>query len=319
MTITARFGPGGFAPRPCGPPPGGAAWPRPGLLRREGGGGGESEQENAERSQLHGSGPLQTAVTWQQALFIHPAPGSSSILIVNGDPRCCLRHNLAQKRRSMRFYFKTGILSVVLGLTAVMVIYWVGIGSYNSSVCREQYHYLVEQIGYRCRLLGFPTAYVENDAWGHNAHVYPLDFLLNLLFWSAACFTALGLVRNQLKAGFKALSDVSTPTRLAIILELLAVPLIVLILMNDLPIRLGAPGDLSDLFFRPFNHWSVLYLPLPIIAVTGCLLGIAGVYRQLRTAPRDRATTNLVLALPFFMAVWIVIAMIFVGWIPEVV
>jgi hypothetical protein len=89
--------------------------------------------------------------------------------------------------------------------------------------------------------------------------------------------------------------------------------------MNDLPIRLGAPGDLSDLFFRPFNHWSVLYLPLPIIAVTGCLLGIAGVYRQLRTAPRDRATANLVLALPFFMAVWIVIAMIFVGWIPEVV
>jgi hypothetical protein len=50
-----------------------------------------------------------------------------------------------------------------------------------------------------------------------------------------------------------------------------------------------------------------------------CLLGIAGVYRQLRTAPRDRATANLVLALPFFMAVWIVIAMIFVGWIPEVV
>jgi hypothetical protein len=33
--------------------------------------------------------------------------------------------------------------------------------------------------------------------------------------------------------------------------------------------------------------------------------------------PRDRP--NLVLALPFFMAVWIVIAMIFVGWIPEVV
>jgi hypothetical protein len=99
--------------------------------------------------------------------------------------------------------------------------------------------------------------------------------------------------------------------------------------MNDLPIRLGARGDLSDMFFRPFNHWSVLYLPLPSIAVMGCLLGIAGVYRQLRTAPRDRPTdddsgrqgilTNLVLALPFLMAVWIVIAMMFVGWIPEVV
>ena len=229
----------------------------------------------------------------------------------------------------MRFYFKSGILSLVLGLTAVMVIYWVGVGSYNSTVCREQYHYSVERLGYGCRLLGFPTAYIENDAWGHNAHVYPLDFLLNLLFWSAACFTALGLVRNHLKAAFKALSNISTPTRIAIILELLAVPLIVLILMNDLPIRLGARGDLSDMFFGPFNHWTVLYLPLPTIAVMGCLLGIAGVYRQLRIAPRDRPAdddsrrrgvlTNLVLALPFFMAVWIVIAMIFVGWIPEVV
>jgi ribose/xylose/arabinose/galactoside ABC-type transport system permease subunit len=159
--------------------------------------------------------------------------------------------------------------------------------------------------------------------------VYPLAFLLNLLLWSAACFAALGLVRHHLKAAFKALSHISTPTRAAIVLELLAVPLIVLILMNDLPIRLGARGDLSDIFFRPFDHWSVLYLPLPTIAVVGCLLGIAGVYRQLRTAPRNRpaaddlgrlgALTNLVLGLPFFMAVWIVIAMVFVGWVPEVV
>jgi hypothetical protein len=91
----------------------------------------------------------------------------------------------------------------------------------------------------------------------------------------------------------------------------------------------GARGHLSEMFFGPFNHWTVLYLPLPTIAVMGCLLGMAGVYRQLRIAPRDRPAgddsrrpgvlTNLVLALPFFMAVWIVIAMIFVGWIPEVV
>ena len=229
----------------------------------------------------------------------------------------------------MSFYFKNGILSLVLGLTAIMVIYWFGVGSYNSTVCRGQYNHSVERLGYGCRLLGFPTAYVENDAWGHNAHVYPLDFLLNLLFWSAACLAALGLVRNHLKAAFKTLSNVSTPTRIAIILELLAVPLIVLILMNDLPIRLGARGDLSDIFFGPLSLWTVLYLPLPIIAVMGCLLGFAGVYRQMRIAPRDdpadddsrrrRVLTNLVLALPFFMAVWIVIAMIFVGWIPEVV
>jgi len=219
----------------------------------------------------------------------------------------------------MSFYFKSGILSLVLGLTVVMVIYWIGIGSHNSTVCRGQYHDAVERFGYGCRLLGFPTAYVENDAWGHNAHVYPLDFLLNLLFWSAACFTALGFVRNHLKAAFKALSQISAPSRIAIILELLAVPLIVLILMNDLPIRLGARGDLSDIFFRPLNHWTALYLPLPAIAVMGCLLGIAGVYRQRRLAPRDRPAVDVVLALPFFMAVWIVIAMIFVGWIPEVV
>jgi hypothetical protein len=38
------------------------------------------------------------------------------------------------------------------------------------------------------------------------------------------------------------------------------------------------------------------------------------------TIPEDGGVlTNLVLALPFFMAVWIAIAMIFVGWIPEVV
>jgi hypothetical protein len=28
----------------------------------------------------------------------------------------------------MSFYFKSGILSLVLGLTAVMLIYWVGVG-----------------------------------------------------------------------------------------------------------------------------------------------------------------------------------------------
>jgi phosphotransferase system glucose/maltose/N-acetylglucosamine-specific IIC component len=99
--------------------------------------------------------------------------------------------------------------------------------------------------------------------------------------------------------------------------------------MNDLPIRLGARGDLSDIFLGPFNRWTVLYLPLPTIAVMGCLLGIASVDRQLLIAPRDRPAdddsrrrgvlTNLVLALPFFLAVWIVIAMIFVGWTPEVV
>jgi len=77
------------------------------------------------------------------------------------------------------------------------------------------------------------------------------------------------------------------------------------------------------------NHWAALYLPLPAIALAGCLLGIAGIYRQRWTAPRYRPAaddarrqgglTNLALALPFVMAAWIVVAMIFVGWVPEVV
>jgi hypothetical protein len=227
----------------------------------------------------------------------------------------------------MSFYLKSGVLSLVLGLTAVMVIYCVGLGSYDSTVCRGQYSYSAERPG--CRLLGFPTAYVENDTWGHNAHVYPSALLLNLLFWSAVCFTALGLVRTHLKAAFKALSDTDTATRIALTLELLAVPLVVLILVNDLPIRLGPRADLSDMFFGPVTRWTAVYLPLPTLALLGCLLGMAGVYRQRRKAsrefPADASSrrqvlvTNLVPALPFFMAAWIVIGMIFVGWIAEVV
>ena len=65
------------------------------------------------------------------------------------------------------------MLAFVLGLSSVMLVYGVGIGNYNSTVCRQQYRYPGERFGYSCRLLGFPTSYVENDAWGHNAHVYP--------------------------------------------------------------------------------------------------------------------------------------------------
>lgn len=50
---------------------------------------------------------------------------------------------------------------------------------------------------------------------------------------------------------------------------------------------------------RPLNHWTALYLPLPTIAIMG--------------------THEPCFSPSVFMAVWIVIAMIFVGWIPEVV
>ena len=71
-----------------------------------------------------------------------------------------------------------------------------------------------------------------------------------------------------------------------------------------------------DVLTETPRSMTVLYLPLPTIAVMGCLLGIAGAYRQRRIAPHE--LTNLVVALPFFMALWIVIAMIFVGRIPEI-
>ena len=74
----------------------------------------------------------------------------------------------------MSFYFKSGTLSLVLGLTAVMVIYWVGIGSYDSTVCREQYH-SVERLGYGCRLLGFPT---------HMSRTMPGVITLTFIHWT---------------------------------------------------------------------------------------------------------------------------------------
>ena len=114
-------------------------------------------------------------------------------------------------------------LSFFLGLSAVMLIFGTGIGSYNSAVCRQGYNYPVERFGYSCRLLGFPTPYVENDAWGHNAHVYPWEFVLSVLMWSAVACAALVLLRRYLNNVYEAVSVTNSATRWAIILELLAV------------------------------------------------------------------------------------------------
>jgi hypothetical protein len=218
------------------------------------------------------------------------------------------------------------MVAFVLGLSSVMLVYGVGIGSYNSTVCRQQYRYPVERFGYSCRLLGFPTSYVENDAWGHNAHVYPLEFALNVLMWSVASGAALGLARRHLKNVYNAAAIANTLTRSAIILELLAVPLVFLILVTDLPIR---RADLPDIVFRAVNWWSALYLPLPILACLGLLLGVGGLFS--RTPARRRGgsviddahvsglSRSVVLYLPFLMAAWIVVAVMFVAFIPEVV
>ena len=225
----------------------------------------------------------------------------------------------------MNFYFKSYILSFFLGLTTVMLIYGIGIGSSNSKVCREQYDYSVERYGYSCRLLGFPTSYIENDVWGHNAHVYPLKLVVNVLIWSVAFCALLSPLRNYLKQAFEAVSTTNNATRSAIILELFAVPLIVLILVNDLPVR---QGDLVNIFFHTFNHWSFLYFSIPIITFLGILVGIGGLFHKIGTGQSDGSVTEgsrrrvlrkIVLYLPFLIAMWIIIAMMFIGWIPEVV
>ena len=227
---------------------------------------------------------------------------------------------------AVRVYSNSCIVAFFLGLSTVMLVYGTGIGSYNSTVCRQQYRYPVERFGYGCRLLGFPTSYVENDAWGHNAHVYPREFALNVLIWSVVYGAALGILRRYLKNVYEAAAVTNKVTRSAIILELLAVPLVFLILLSDLPIR---RADLPDIFFRAVNWWSILYLPLPILACLGFLLGIGGLFLG-RPAGRgdgpaiDNArisgvARNIVLYLPLLLAAWIVVAIMFVAFVPEVV
>ena len=226
----------------------------------------------------------------------------------------------------MAFYWKTCLVAFLLGLSSVMLAYGTGIGSYTSTVCRQQYSYPVERFGYNCRLLGFPTAYVENDAWGHNAHVYPLEFALNVLLWSVVYGAALGFARHHLKNVYDAAAVTNNVTRSAIILEWLAVPLVFLILVSDLPIR---RDDLPDIVFRVVNWWSVLYLPLPILACVGFLLGLGGLFARAPARRRDGSvidaanvsgfSRSVVLYSPFLMSAWIVLAVMFVAFIPEVV
>jgi hypothetical protein len=229
-------------------------------------------------------------------------------------------------KSAVSFYAKSCVVSFFLGLSTVMLIYGTGVGSYNSAVCRQRYNYPVERFGYSCRLLGFPTSYIENDAWGHNAHVYPREFVLSVLIWSAVGCAALVLLRRYMNNLYEAVSVTNSATRWAIILELLAVPLVFLILVNDLPIR---RADLADIFFRFANWWSVLYLPIPILAAVGLPLGLGGLVRGIPIRPHngpgiDNAQTsrvlgNVVLCLPLFIAAWIVVALMFVAFIPEVV
>jgi len=217
-------------------------------------------------------------------------------------------------------------VSFFLGLSTVMLLYGTGVGSYNSAVCRQRYSYPVERFGYSCRLLGFPMSSVENDAWGHNAHVYPWEFVLSVLIWSAVACAALVLLRPYLNNLYAAVSATNGATRWAIVLELLAVPLVFLILVSDLPIR---RADLADIFFRLVNWWSVLYLPIPILAGLGLLLGLGGFVRGMSSRPQkgpridnaqtSRVSQTVVLWLPLFLAAWIVVAMMFVAFIPEVV
>jgi hypothetical protein len=223
----------------------------------------------------------------------------------------------------VKSFLKIAILAFFLGLTTVMLIYGIGIGSSNSTVCRQTYAYSVERYGYSCRLIGFPTAYVENDAWGHNAHVYPWEFVFNLSLWFVAFLGLLGLLRNSLKRLFDAISVTNGAIRLAIVVELCAGPLIALIFLNDLP---GRQRDIVHSFFT-VHRWSVLYLPIPLVTVLGILCGWVGVVQNLRAGQDGQLVAEhsgkmlrgAVLCLPFIVAVWNLIALLFVGFIPEIV
>jgi len=187
----------------------------------------------------------------------------------------------------------------------------------------QEYAYSVERYGYSCRLIGFPTAYVENDAWGHNAHVYPWEFVFNLSLWFVAFLGLLSLLRNSLKQLFDAISMTNRAIRLAIVVELFAGPLIALIFLNDLP---GRQQDIVDSFFT-VHRWSVLYFPIPLVTVLGILCGCIGVVHTLRAGQDEQPVAEhsgtilrgAVLCLPFVVAVWNIIALLFVGFIPEIV
>jgi H+/Cl- antiporter ClcA len=122
---------------------------------------------------------------------------------------------------------------------------------------------------------------------------------------------------------FDAISKANRTVRLATIVELFAGPLIALIFLNDLP---GRQPDVVDMFLT-VNRWSVLYFPIPLVTALGLVCGGIGVVQTLRAGQDEQRVTEesgtilrgAVLCLPFLLAAWNIIALCFVGFIPEIV
>jgi hypothetical protein len=81
-----------------------------------------------------------------------------------------------------------------------------------------------------------------------------------------------------------------------------------------------------DSFFT-VHRWSVLYFPIPLVTVLGILCGCIGLVQTLRVGQDEQLVAEdsgkilrgAVLCLPFTMAAWNIIALCFVGFIPEIV
>ena len=234
----------------------------------------------------------------------------------------------------MNFYFKICILALFLGLSTVILIHGMGIGSEGSSICSttpaDKYDYAIKQYGYGCNVLGFPIPDLENDVWGHNPHFYPLKSLLNLLILFSVFFGLLTLVRNYLKRFFDTVSTINRATRSAIFLELLPGLLIFLIFLGGLPIREGVEGveNIFDIYlyswWPSFNHWTFLFFPIPVITLLGIIFGIIGLVRERHATQsgvsvvmedlKTKVLRKTVLYLPLLLAIgWIIITVTFIG------
>ncbi|KKS33071.1 MAG: hypothetical protein UU96_C0033G0007 [Parcubacteria group bacterium GW2011_GWC2_42_13] len=225
----------------------------------------------------------------------------------------------------MNLYFKISTLAFILGITAVVVV--IHSSSYRGSIeCPSTpafiYENGIKNLGYGCRLSGFPIPYLENDVLGHNPHFYFSRWLLDVLIWSLIFFWLLTYIRNYLKGFFQAMSAINKVTRSTVILELLPIFFVFLAYLGHLPIREGSDGDVQELFdiyinswWPGFSQWFLIH-PIPVIALLGILFGIRGLVYERRVIKsgtsgieedlKTKILGKFVLYLPFPLAIiWI--------------
>ena len=210
--------------------------------------------------------------------------------------------------RPRQILFKSGLCFLSASLPCAD--YVTGIGSYNSTVAGN---IPVSGRLATLRLLGFPNQ-VENDAGAqsHGTEGSRLNVVVGLSC-CAHCFSALSEEVYTAAAVTIRLRRI-TGLRCPSVFEMT---------------RFAISSGLPDIFFRAVNWWSILYIPLPILACLDFLLGIGGLFRgtpagrddgpAIDNAGISGVSRGMVLYLPLLMAAWIVVAMMFVAFIPEVV